>query len=63
MTASTIHFTVTISGIGGIFFTVLGCGYRLGRILQRLESHIDESNEIHKVIGDRVTWLERRRRP
>lgn len=62
MNASDIHFTITLGGLTAVFISVLTAGYRLGRILQRLDSHIRESNDIHKVINDRITWLERRRR-
>jgi len=61
MNATDWHFTITSGGIalviGGLVHTV----YRLGRILQRMDSHIDQSNDIHDKIDRRITWLERRR--
>jgi hypothetical protein len=60
--ASDIHFTITAGGIATVIVGLMRVSYTLGKLLNRIDSHINESNEIHKAIGDRVTYLERRRR-
>ena len=61
MTAANIHFTITIGGLVGIFVLLITSVYRLGRLLQKFDSHIEESNAIHRAIDKRLTYLERRR--
>jgi hypothetical protein len=56
------HFVITSGGLGGILVTALRIIYKMGRLLERFDNHIADSNEIHKVINDRLTWQERRRR-
>jgi len=61
MNAADAHFTITLGGLRAILVFVMSATYRLGRILQRIDSHIKDSNVIHDKIDERLTWLERRR--
>jgi hypothetical protein len=62
MNASDWHFLIQMVGIASSVGILLRNMLRIGRSIERIDNHIKESNEIHKVINERITWLERRRR-
>jgi hypothetical protein len=56
-----VHFYITLGGLGAVGLALLRTTFRLGKILQHMDSHMEQSAEIHKAMDRRITWLERRR--
>jgi hypothetical protein len=61
--ASNLHFTITLGGLSGAIGSALLCAYRMGRLLETLDSHIEQCNQIHQLLATQWQGPKHRKRP
>lgn len=62
MIAADVHFYVLSGGLVGLIGLAFRLVYTAGKVMNRLDDHIERTGETFDKIDKRVTWLEQRRR-